>query len=200
MDFNQILRRVLPLVTCLSTYFLTSCDKKVDPDIYSVLLNGMPYGSLIILESNTGKLDTGIYGNINQLERHLYTDKTSFFWQSGSVDSYEEHQEVIFNNKLGFEKLTINRSTYFIEQGTPPDESVIKLSLQIDSDTGSNYYKGKKQRVTFNDIVYKDCIEMRINDFAKVLYSKNYGVLRINYLKGSDDSVFVVKQVIPAPK
>jgi hypothetical protein len=204
---KDIFKPFMIFINVIITVIITSCCYISDPKRSSNtapykygFIDSLPVHTKIVLESNTGRLDTAEYGEIHR-------DSVIKTWRSpicrpDASEEFKEVQSVNFKNKLWHDSLIIRRLTSYTTyigygDDPPPTDEIIKLSLEVDNYKGECSFKGKKQKFLFNGTTISDCVEMHFNGFAKVLYSKNKGILRINYFKSiTNDSVFVLKEII----
>ncbi len=194
-------------ITLVLVCFISSCCSMLYKEKYFRSHN-YNYGFLDSLPSNTkmifegsGITDTATYGILIQ----KYSSESSRGSQCIEEKRYyyDENQAIIFQNKLGFKTLQLSRSTNYVDDNYNPDpmvypndSSIIKISLQIDTLYAVSYFKGKKESFVFNGKKYKDCKEISFNGFAKILYHRKLGVLRIRYFEGGQETIFTAKEII----
>lgn len=191
---------IIILIT-IGVLFYGCCMHKIERyprsghDYY--LLNDLIEGTQVTFESNLGLIDTITYDPIKRRDDAdpegrgvCGEDYTYYFFES---------QNIPCAHNFGFKTLNMSRETKFSRYNTSnaqaPDTS-IELHLKIDTNYASCRFKGPKQSVVINGKTYDDCIEMHFKGFAKILYQKHYGILRIHYLLGTKDSVFTAKEFI----
>lgn len=206
---NNISKWLLALMFLASAFIAYSCsmfrkcDRKPDFSEYHLgLFDSIPEGTQAVFESNTGKLDTLVYGKITKdtIVENLNT------WKDPCDDqyrtSYFEYQKFKFKHHLGFSNIEFYRRSG-VGYGNGKDNYVYHCQL------GNGYYLfgsylDYEHNQTFQD--YHDVVNAPIirtfetyGVLGSYIMSKSAGLLQVKFknIENPSDSVFTFKYFIP---
>lgn len=204
---NNISKWLLALVFLALAFIIPSCsmlrkcDRKPDFSEYHLgLFDSIPEGTQAVFESNTGKLDTLVYGKIMKDTIVENLNK----WKDRCDDqyrtSYVEYQRSKFNHNFGFDHLEFYRRSGV---GDATGKDSYWYHCQVGSDfyqTWADYdYNHNLALLGYHDVIYvKIVTRSTYQVVGSYVMSKSAGLLQLKYkdAQNTEDSVFTFKHFI----
>lgn len=204
---NVVVKWLLMLVLLGLTFIAPSCsmfrkcDKKPDIIQYQIgLFDSLTAeGTQVVFESNTGKLDTLVYGKIIKDTSSYNLNPIKDYCKDQYVINYSDKQIMRFKHNLGLDSI-------FFHRGTGRNRSIIdKPSFWYFYSVEDNSYVTIRpfvHNLTFQDhhdvAILPILKKVTLDSLGSYIMSKSAGLLQVKYQDAENpaDSVFTFKHFI----